>query len=40
MASYANERGITTPANQKVTSDDDVFKSFQEEKMIALFYED
>ena len=36
----ANARHITTPEKQRVTSADDVFKSFQQEEMIALFRDD
>ena len=38
MVKLANDRGITTPANQNVTSADDVFKSFQETKLMTLFH--
>ena len=33
-------RHITTPEKQRVTSADDVFKSFRQEEMIALFRDD
>ena len=36
----ANARHITTPEKQRITSADDVFKSFQQEEMIALFRDD
>ena len=37
---HANARGITTPENQRVTSADDVMKSFQQEAMLKIFLED
>ena len=36
----ASAHHITTPEKQRVTSADDVFKSFQQEEMIALFRDD
>ena len=40
ILNLANARHITTPEKQRVTSADDVFKSFRQEEMIALFHDD
>ena len=40
IVNRVNARHITTPEKQRVTSADDVFKSFRQEEMIALFRDD